>query len=215
MPGYGYRGRYGSATYDEEERKGFLKVILSRAWFLIIPLIGLVYANVRQVTPQVTALKTEIAAEEKALDKQRTQTLTRANPIRARISALAALGDTFEVRFAKMDSLTENITTFLIADREAIARLQFEIDSLRQVYELASAQAAAYSDSLRQLTPVIDSLNQLIVDRNDETQKLWLETTQTFDLTDRILNPGAYKKKSALVTGEGEYPNRDELSKRE
>ena len=53
MPGYGYRGRYSSDSYDEQERRGFVKVVFSRFWFLIIPLIGLVYANVRQVAPVV------------------------------------------------------------------------------------------------------------------------------------------------------------------
>ncbi|MBP6875009.1 MAG: hypothetical protein KBD56_02965 [Candidatus Eisenbacteria bacterium] len=214
MAGYGYRGRYSSVD-DEPERGGVLKVIFSRFWFLIIPLIGLVYANARQVTPQVEALKKEIAAEQKEKEKQRTQTLTSANPIRFRISAIEALSDTFNVRYTKIDSLTENIATFLEADRKATAQLHFESDSLRQVFESSSALAAAYSDSLRNLTPIIDSLETLIADRNQETQRLWVETTQSFDLTDRILNPGSYKKKSALVTGEGEYPNRDELGKRE
>jgi hypothetical protein len=214
MPGYGYRGRYGSGTYDEEERRGFVKVVFARFWFLIIPLIGLVYANVRQVTPRVQELNKAMTEEQKTLEKTRTSTLTQANPIRAHISALGALGDTFQVRFVKIDSLAANINTFLDADRKATAKLNAEIDSLRQVYDVASAQASAYADTLRGLTPVVDSLQQLIATRTEETQRLWAETTERVDLTDRILNPDKYKKNSALVTGQGEYPNRDELPKR-
>ena len=214
MAGYGYRGRYSSVSDDEEQRGGILKVIFSRAWFLIIPLIGLVYANARQVTPQVQAVKAEIAAENKEKEKQRTATLTSVNPIRARISGLAALSDTFDVRFAKIDSLQQSIAVFLDADRKATAKLHYDIDSLQQVFDGMTAQSTVYADSLRRLGPVIDSLQQLIADRTDETQRLWVETTRSFDLTDRILNPDSYRKKSALVTGEGEYPNRDELGKR-
>jgi hypothetical protein len=214
MPGYGYRGRYGSGAYDEEERGGLLKVVFARFWFLIIPLIGLVYANVKQVTPRVQDLNKAMTAEQKEMEHQRTQTLTQANPIRAHISALAALGDTFQVRFVKVDSLSANISTFLDADRKATAKLNSEIDSLRQVYEVASTQASAYAESLRALVPVVDSLQKTIATRTDETQRLWAETTERVDLADRILNPDKYKKNSALVTGQGEYPNRDELPKR-
>jgi len=214
MPGYGYRGRYGSDGQDDEERRGIAKVIFSRFWFLIIPLIGLVYANVRQVTPVVKELGLKVKEEQKAMEAQRTQTLTRANPIRAHISALAALGDTFQVRFAKLDSVTANLFTFLEADRKATAKLHAEIDSLTQVYTLASTEASALADTLQGLAPVVDSLQQTIASRHDQSQQLWAQTTQNLDLTDRILNPDKYKKRSALVPGEGEYPNRDELPRR-
>lgn len=214
MPGYGYRGRYGSDGQDDEERRGFAKVVFSRFWFLIIPLIGLVYANVRQVTPVIQNMKKTATEEKTAMEKERTQTLTRANPIRARISAIGALGDTFQVRFAKLDSVTANLATFLDADRRATAKLHAEIDSLTQVYTLASGEASALADTLQGLAPVVDTLQATIASRKEQAQQLWAQTTQNLDLTDRILNPDKYKKRSALVPGEGEYPNRDELPRR-
>jgi chromosome segregation ATPase len=214
MPGYGYRGRYSSGGPDEEERRGFAKVVFSRFWFLIIPLIGLVYANARQVTPVLKDMNQKAKEEKTAMEKERTQTLTRANPIRAHISALGALGDTFQVRFAKLDSVTANLSTFLEADHKATARLHTEIDSLAQIYTFASSEASALADTLKGLAPVVDSLQQTIASRREQSQQLWAQTTQNLDLTDRILNPDKYKKRSALVPGEGEYPNRDELPKR-
>jgi chromosome segregation ATPase len=214
MPGYGYRGRYGSGDYDEEPRGGFLKAVVSRAWFLIIPLIGLVWTNAREITPQVKDLKQKLAEEERAIQLERTQTLSKANPLRSHISALAALGDTFEVRFARIDSLMETINTFLDADRKATAKLQAEMDSLKQVHALASAEASAYAESLRVLGPVVDSLRVLIAARNEESQRLWDDAAKTLDLADRALHPEKYRKNTALVTGEGEFPNRDALPKR-
>ncbi len=202
MGGYGYRGRYGSGKYDEEERGGFLRAVFARAWFLVIPLIGLVYANARQVGPQLKEAKQTIA------------TLAKATPIRAHISALAALGDTFDVRFVKIDSLTDEISSFLQADLEATARLKAEKDSLQQVYTSASDLAASYAESTRTLQPTLDSLKALIEQRNAEAQGLWAQTAEQLDLTDRIMHPEVYRKKSALVTGEGDYPVRDELPKR-
>ncbi len=215
MPGYGYRGRYSSSSYDDEGgRRGFVKVLSSRSWFLIIPLIGVVWANARQVTPQVKQLKAKIAEEEKALDAQRTQTLSSANRIRTHVSALAALKDTFDVRFTRVDSLTETISTFLDADRKASAKLTSELDSLRQGYSLVAARVAAYSDTFKRLGPVLDSLAAVTAARNEETQRLWAETVANLDQTDRILKPDAYRKKNALVTGQGDYPSRDELPER-
>jgi hypothetical protein len=214
MPGYGYRGRYSSGNYDDEERKGFIKVLSARSWFLIIPLIGLVYANARQVQPQVKEMNRTIAEEERAIQKERTETLSKANPIRARISALAALEDTFAVRFTKVDSVSQNILTFLEADRKATAKLLSEMDSLRMVYSLAAGQATALSESLQALAPVIDSLQADIATRSDETKRLWGETEQNLDLTDRILHPAKYQKNNALVTGAGDFPDRDALPKR-
>lgn len=214
MPGYGYRGRYGSGNYDDEERKGFIKFLSARSWFLIIPLIGLVYANARQVQPQVKEMNRTIAEEERAIQQERTQTLSKANPIRSRTSALAALEDTFAVRFTKIDSVSQNILTFLEADRKATARLFAEMDSLRQVYALAAGEATALSESLQALAPVIDSLRADIATRNEEAKGLWGETEQNLDLTDRILNPGKFQKNTALVTGAGDFPDRDALPKR-
>jgi DNA repair exonuclease SbcCD ATPase subunit len=214
MAGYGYRGRYGSSNYDEEERGGFLKAVSARAWFLIIPLIGLVYANARQVGPQLKEAQTTITEEAKSFEKTRAQTLSQATPLRAHISALAALGDTFAVRFTKIDSLTEGITSFLQGDLDKMAGLEAEKDSLQQIHTGALDLAAAYAESIRTLQPSLDSLKALIVQRDAEAQDLWAQTAQQIDQTDRILNPDTYRKNNALVTGQGDYPLRDELPKR-
>jgi hypothetical protein len=214
MPGYGYRGRYGSSNYDQEERGGFLKAVSARAWFLVIPLIGLVYANARQVGPELRTAKQTIAEEKKALEQTRTQKLSKATPLRAHVSALAALEDTFDVRFAKIDSLTEGITTFLDGDLQQTADLKAQKDSLEQVYAVASDQALAYAESTRALQPTLDSLKALIAKRNTDAQELWAQTVEQMDQVERLMNPEVYRKKNALVTGPGDYPQRDELPKR-
>ena len=214
MPGYGYRGRYGANKLDEEERSGFVKIISSRAWYLIIPLIGLVYANARQVTPQVQQLKKTLTTEQKALDLQRTQTLTQANPLRAHISALKALGDTFQVRFTQMDVLADSVSTLLAEDRRSEAKLQAELDSLNLVHSQAARQLAACNETLKGVGPIIDSLKAVIGVRHAETESLRAVTAQNLDLADRVLNPDKYRKNTALVTGQGDFPNRDALPKR-
>ena len=47
-----------------------------------------------------------------------------------------------------------------------------------------------------------------------EAQRLDEETSTNLDLADRVLNPIKYRKNTALVTGKGDFPNRDALPKR-
>jgi hypothetical protein len=113
-----------------------------------------------------------------------------------------------------MDTLSASILTFLDADKKATVKLIAQRDSLQEVEELAMTAKQAATDTLRSLMPIVDSLEAQIVQRNDEAQRLWVEIVEQSDLADRVLRPDAYRKKSALVTGEGEYPRRDELPKR-
>jgi hypothetical protein len=208
----GYKGRYSS--YDEGVQNPVAKFLIARSWFLIIPLIGLVYANAKQITPKVLQIKADIAAEEKAITEERVGVLKGARELEVHISQLRALQDTFAVRFSRIDSLADSVGVLLHADRQAMDKLQAELDSLRQVYSLAVGQSQAYSESLQVLSPIVDSLKTVIAARAEETQKLEEETATNLDLADRILNPNKYRKNTALVTGKGDFPNRDALPKR-
>ncbi len=208
----GYRGRYSS--YDEGERSPIVKALASRSWFLVIPLIGLVYANAKQITPKYQKIKADIAAEEQAINEERVKVLKGAREMEVRISQLHALQDTFAVRFAGIDSLADSVNVLLTADREAMNKLQAELDSLSRVYSLASGQSQAYSETLQTLSPVIESLRTAIANRTAEADSLDRETATNLDLADRVLNPVKYRKNTALVTGKGDFPNRDALPKR-
>jgi hypothetical protein len=43
---------------------------------------------------------------------------------------------------------------------------------------------------------------------------LLAEAASHREVTDRVLNPDSYRKNTALVTGEGNFPNRDAIEKR-
>jgi hypothetical protein len=208
----GYRGRYSS--YDEGDRSPIVKALAARSWFLIVPLIGLVYANAKQVTPKYQAIKTDIATQEKAINEERVRVLKGARELEVHISQLHALQDTFAVRVAGIDSLADSVNVLLTADRTAMDKLQTELDSLSQVNSLALSQSLVYSESLQVLSPIVDSLKVAISTRTAEAESLVAQTATNLDLADRILNPNKYRKNTALVTGKGDFPNRDALPKR-
>jgi hypothetical protein len=208
----GYRGRYSS--YDEGERSPIVKFLAARSWFLIIPLIGLVYANAKQITPKYQLIKAGIVTQEAAINEERVKVLKGAREVEVHISQLHALQDTFSVRFAKIDSLADSVSVLVATDRQALGQLQAELDSLSQVYSLAMGRSQANSESLQVLSPIVDSLRTAIATRTAETQRLDEETSINLDLADRVLNPTKYRKNTALVTGKGDFPNRDALPKR-
>jgi hypothetical protein len=208
----GYRGRY--STYDDSERNPIVKALAARSWFLVIPLIGLVYANAKQITPKYQQIKTDIAAQEQAITEERVRVLKGARENEVRISQLHALQDTFAVRFNGIDSLADSVNVLLSADQKAMDKLKAELDSLSQVYSLAMGQSQANSESLQVLSPIVDSLKALIATRTAEAESLDRETATNLDLADRVLNPTKYRKNTALVTGKGDFPNRDALPKR-
>lgn len=208
----GHRGRYSS--YDEGDRSPIVKALAARSWFLIIPLVGLVYANAKQITPKYQQIKADIAVAEKAIDEERVRVLKGGRELEVRVSQLRALQDTFAVRVSGIDSLADSVNVLLSTDRQALDKLQAELDSLRQVYSLAIGQSEAYSESLQVLSPVVDSLKTAISTRTAEAEGLVAETATNLDLADRILNPNKYRKNTALVTGKGDFPNRDALPKR-
>jgi hypothetical protein len=208
----GYRGRYSS--YDEGDRNPIVKVLAARSWFLIIPLIGLVYANAKQIAPKYQQIKAGIVTQEAAINDERVKVLKGARETEVHISQLHALQDTFAVRFAQVDSLADSVSVLVAADRQALGKLQAELDSLSQVYSLAMGQSQANSESLQVLSPIVDSLKTVIATCTAEAQRLDEETSTNLDLADRVLNPIKYRKNTALVTGKGDFPNRDALPKR-
>jgi hypothetical protein len=208
----GYRGRYSS--YDEGDRNPIVKVLAARSWFLIIPLIGLVYANAKQIAPKYQQIKAGIVTQEAAINEERVKVLKGARETEVHISQLHALQDTFAVRFAQVDSLADSVSVLVAADRQALGKLQAELDSLSQVYSLAMGQSQANSESLQVLSPIVDSLKTVIATCTAEAQRLDEETSTNLDLADRVLNPIKYRKNTALVTGKGDFPNRDALPKR-
>jgi hypothetical protein len=208
----GYRGRYSS--YDDGDRSPIVKALAARSWFLIIPLIGLVYANAKQIAPKYQQIKAGIVTQEAAINEERVKVLKGARETEVHISQLHALQDTFAVRFAQVDSLADSVSVLVAADRQALGKLQAELDSLQKVFLLASIESQANSESLQVLSPIVDSLRNVISTCTAEAQRLDEETATNLDLADRVLNPIKYRKNTALVTGKGDFPNRDALPKR-
>ena len=204
----------GGEDWGEDQGNPALKFILQRSWVLIVPLIAVGWYQAREVAPRVKAVHAEMEKERAEIDMQRAKTLSDARRVEVGISALRALADTFEVRFAGIDALMDSVTALRDADLSDLRWLEKQSDSLRAVESVASGKSDELSRLLPPMQQKIDSLKAVIAARDEEIQKLEAERKADADLTERVLRPDLFRKNSALFTGEGDYPNRDALPKR-
>jgi hypothetical protein len=214
MPRY----RFGNGSDDdwEVQHQGnkTLRFIFTRAWVLIVPLIAVGWYNARYVVPMAKRYDQQIAAIKARGDSLRTHKLTESRKVGIGLSMLRALSDTFQVRFARIDSLIDSVSVLRSQDQAEVQRLTHQGDSLRTTYSTAVGKADSLSKYLPPMQARIDSLRAAIADQTEQIRKLEAEKQADLDVADRVLNPNKYHKNSALVTGEGDFPNRDALPKR-
>jgi chromosome segregation ATPase len=198
----------------EEEKKPFYRKILARSWFVLIPLLGVWWFHMRDLTPQVKAIEAEIEQERQTNEVMRAAALKDARKLGVDLSRLKAFGDTLDVRRAQINSLMDSIVVIRDTNLEETRQLEAQSDSLRQVLSQAEGRSMEYSAALERMQGQVDSLRTLIAAHREETQRLEEVIAQTRDLTDRVLRPEVYRKNNALVAGKGNFPNRDALPKR-
>ncbi len=212
------RGHFGKDSSDEwpSEREGnpTVRFIFQRSWVLIVPLIAIAWYNSRTIQPLAKKMDETTLQEKATAEGKRDEILTNATRLEARISMLAALDDTFKSRFTKIDSLIDSVSTVRASDTKDLNFLQSRADSLRKIMAGADSQSAELSAKLPPMQTKIDSLNRLIADWNTEIKRLEDARAADSSLTDRVLRPNVYRKNTALMTGAGDFPNRDALPKR-
>lgn len=202
-----------SSSFDNEPPK-LLSALCLRSWYLLIPLLGISWVTEKRIEPGEKAAAERLAEEQHAAEEQRIQTLAAARTFGVRMSMLRALVDTFEVRFGQVDAVADTVRQIQENDLAEIRTLEHQLDSLRVEYSIAAAQTEASSESLAVLQAAVDSLNDVAAQLGEDRVPLEEAALDDIDLADRIKNPDKYRKNSALVTGAGEYPNRDALPER-
>jgi len=198
----------------DDQPPAFLRALSHRSWYLLIPILAIAWVTEKRIEPGEKALAQQLQEERAAAERQRIETLSSARAFSIRMSMLRALVDTFEVRFGQVQAVEDTVRKIQANDLAEIRKLEQQLDSLRVEYAMADAQAQATSDSLSQLQAKVDSLNDLAAKLADERIPLEEAAAEDLDLADRIQNPDKYRKNTALVTGAGNYPNRDALPER-
>jgi hypothetical protein len=205
-----------SSNWDEEEqgKKKAGKILAQRAWLLIVPLIAIAFYNGRFLVPAVQKADSQITEIKGKLEDQREKTLSEAHRLGVGISALRALSDTFQVRYKLFDSKIDSVSKEIALNEAEVKKLEAEGESLRTIMSLATDKASKLSVLLPPMQGRIDSLKSLISTRQDLVRKLSAEQQEDLDSAKRVMRPELFRKNTALVTGQGDFPNRDALEKR-
>lgn len=199
-----------------EERRRGLRVVLSRFWYLLIPILGIMCANQSYVRPDLEDIKNiknlEFKATLDAVDDLRTRMAgveTEVNTIEAEIDTLHA--PRVELYSAIVDSLKQER---LVYDG-SLPETKSKIDSLQAVYDGISGEVEGLTLTFRRQSVRLDSLEGWQVVLVDSLAGLdGLIALRTDELY-RVRHPKEYKRRDALFTGDGEYPRRDEKPLRE
>lgn len=213
MPRY-FKSSDGPDSWDKPEGNRFVRALLQRSWFLVIPLIGIWWFHTQSVVPKVHAIEEQIKAERLTTEQTRTKILSEARSLGVETSRLRAEADTFSVRAGQIAALLDSVRVLQQGHLDETRRLEAQSDSLRALLGETEGRAIQYSESLSGLQTKVDSIRVLIEAHQAEAQRLEDEIATERDLADRLARPEVYRKNTALVTGEGDYPNRDALPKR-
>ena len=200
--------------WDKPEGNRFLRALATRSWYLVVPLIAIWWFHTRTVVPQVEAVDQQILKDRRETELIRNKTLSEARALGVEISRLRAEADTFSVRSGQYAAVLDSVLTIQRQHLTESHRLELQSDSLRTRLSEMEGRSLEYSDALTQMQAQVDSLRVLIDGHQAEIERLEQEIQVNQDLADRLKRPEAYRKNTALVTGEGDYPNRDALPKR-
>ncbi len=206
-----FGGRWIRAGEQYRERHKLVRAVFSRVWYLLVPVVGIIWANDSYVRPVQEDVKSVI-------NKDKARVLDQQDEIRARVSAVQS--ETHEVE--------SHFDTLLVPQIDFYSATHDSLKQLRMVYDTNLPRSRTRLDSLTnlrdQLTVELDQLSGSFRDRSTLLRDLrtWRATMEdsirgldslialrTDDLY-RKRNPLEYRRKEALFTGPGEYPRRDE-----
>lgn len=211
-----FGGRWIKDGEQYRERNRVIKAIFSRFWYLLVPFLGIMYAHDSYVRPQTEDIKS-IKNQERAelLDAKDVLRVQRSN-VQSETQSVSAELDTLylpQIKFygAQHDSLMKIRKVY----DETLPVTKARIDSLTAINDALVAEIESLSNTYRQRDEVLAELKLWRATMQDSIVALddmiALKTDELF----REQNPLEYRRKNALFTGEGNYPNRDENPKRE
>jgi hypothetical protein len=208
------RARFSDDDWGEKQSNPVLRGIFARSWYLFIPLIAIWVFEAKRIDPQIKAVEAQIVEDQKVTELARGKSLQEARKMATSISRLRALSDTIDVRIEQVGAVMDSVRMIRESSLVETQNLERQADSLRAIISQAQGVALVASERLQVLQTQVDSLRGLIAAHESETSRLRTEIASAEDLTDRILRPEIYRRNNALMTGEGQFPNRDALPKR-
>jgi hypothetical protein len=186
-----------------EERHRALRAVLGRLWFLLIPLVGIVYANAAHVRPALKEMRSTQNLEQRDALRRRDEVRARVNAVKFERATVAAAVDTlYDPRIARYSVMRDSLSSVRAASEAVIPATRARIDSLRVILDQTSAEVAHESAILRGRAAALDSLEAYRASLRDSIAMLDERVARLTDHLYRLQHPKEFRGQVALVTGE-------------
>ncbi len=189
-PGWGY-GRHRIRTGDRyQERFRGAKLVLNRAWFLLLPLIGIVAANQAYVRPNLDRMQDTQKTERRRAQTEEDSVRAKTSALRLEVAGVKVVIDTlYSPRIMSYETMLDSLR----AVREAYGLEEPDarraIDSLQVECDLTRSATDRLAVEFRRKIALRDSLDTRRSALNDSLARLDERIVARMELLYRLGHP--------------------------
>jgi hypothetical protein len=206
-----FGGRWVREGQQFVERGRGLRQVLGRFWYLLVPFIGIMCANDTYVRPELEDIKNITNLERKDVLDVQDDLRAQASAVQTEVVTVEAEIDTlYDPRIAGYTAVFDSLKSIRLIYDSTIPATQQRIDSLQTVHDEIADENERLAEVFRRRSTTLDSLHAWQAELQDSIVALDGLITMQTDYLYRVRHPKDFRRKDALLTGEGEYPRRDE-----
>ncbi len=185
-----FRSRRIREREASDERSGVLRVIFGRFWYVLVPLIGILCANLAEVRPALRDLSGAQALEHRDALRRREDVRTQVNAAKFELATVAVVIDTlYAPRIARYTVMRDSLAALRQVYELTLPGTQARGDSLRAVGEGITAQIEGAAALLRRRMVTRDSLVARRGELDDSLVALDERIASRNDLLYRLRHP--------------------------
>ena len=208
-------GRWVRAGEPYRDRHRVLRAILHRVWYLLLPVLVILWTNSRYVRP-VTEDATSV------MNRERGAALDRQDSIRVQVDQIQSLRRAVETELDTLllpqielqGALHDSLCQVRLAFGTSLPRMQSRLDSLSAAREQLEAELVQLADTQRARSAMLRELQVWRATLEDSLSGRDSLIALRSDELYRKQHPLEFRRKEALFTGKGSYPLRQEVSPR-
>jgi hypothetical protein len=202
-------------TAKSRVRTSAFRQIISRVWYLMIPLFGMVCSKDAYVRPHLVRDENVINTQRVETDEVRDSLLAIVNTIDSETAVVEAeIDSTWNRQVALFRSVLDSLLAVRAEYDVAVPVAEQQVDSLEAVLAEVQSQLQLSSAELQNHQLTIEELKETRRQLQDSIEVITEDIAELADVYDRLANPDKYRKNTALIPGPGNYPNRDAIPER-
>lgn len=190
------------------------KQVFGRLWWVAIPLVGIICSQDAYIRPHLMNDENTINLEKVATEQRVDSLLADLRIIDGEAAAVQAeIDSTWQPQVVLYSTVLDSLVRIRREFDAAIPGDEAKIDSLKAVLAELNGQLQTASAELQEHQQTIDRLKDERRSLRDSLSIVSNDIEELAGVYDRMANPDAYRKNTALIPGPGNYPNRDQIER--